>query len=811
MPGHAFKHRSIGLLALMLLALAWPARAQQSGVEMDIQRDFLGLGGVVQRGVWTPVRLDLTNTSAENLEVTCRWLLSDDDGDELVAERPNITLTPQRQTGVWLYANPPMSTRPEQTWVFQAVATKSGELLNQVQLQLSSSAVVESSVNLVGLCGFKGLGLNPWTRWSTQHEQLRLVRGLNLETLPDRWYGLDGLSSLVWFPVEGGEPTSSQMSERSKRALREWVYRGGHLVLVLPYGGQQWTSADSGLADLLEPLKPGAIKQDQALPPFSVFGVLPPNPKTVPLLWFDLSNAPGYTALAEVNLSTGKTPQKDAQGNPIAIPPDLKPLIVGRRYGFGQVTLVGMDLSDPTVLKSIDPFRLHKAWTHIYSWRGSKSGELLPVSEFENQQTASQYVEAKSANHIELGTWIASRVSRSRDTGLAVTLAFFLFVVYAVFAALTFPNLLRSKGWDRHSWVLFVGIVVLFSAVAWGGAWLVRPVKESAAHFTVLDIDGNANVVRARSWQSILIPSFGRVEIAVPNEAEGLGRMDVVNLLSSPGLSLSAESAGFTDRQTYAFDASNPSVIDVPMRSTTKSFVVDFLGQITAQTDGMPKPWTMPKASLKIGQSGLPTGTITHRFPEALTDVRIIFCPGGEQQPGRSNAPTPTERPLVFEYKHPTTGSSVWEPNKALSLPSQRSAYKPLWTRPNLGTTARAWTQEGYLGEQINGRGNLPSSDNDSTIVKEMNLLSFYDALPPPQYHVQPGIGGLGGFAFEGGPYYTYNRSLVRDTDLTHLITGRRIILIGHLRSSPSPIPMTVDGEDVESEGWTVVRWIYDL
>ena len=37
------------------------------------------------------------------------------------------------------------------------------------------------------------------------------------------------------------------------------------------------------------------------------------------------------------------------------------------------------------------------------------------------------------------------------------------------------------------------------------------------------------------------------------------------------------------------------------------------------------------------------------------------------------------------------------------------------------------------------------------------------------------------------------------------------LILIGHLRDSPSPVPLTVDGDTIPSQGWTVVRWVYDL
>lgn len=768
------------------------ALAQQSQIELDIQSDYLGIGGVVQRGTWTPVRMDLTNTSAEVVEVNCRWILSDDDGDELIAERRNISLNPQRPTGVWLYANPPMSTRPNETWVFQAVDADSGKLLTQAQLQLVASAMIEPSVNLVGVCGFKSLGLNPWQRWSTQHEQIRMVRGLNIETLPDRWYGMDPLTSLVWFPVEGGEPTASRMSDATKRALREWVYRGGHLVIVMPYGGQQWTSADSGLADLFAPIDATDIKQTQARPPISVFGVLA-KPDPVPMLWFDLQDAPEYSTLATaiVPITDGAITRNEQ-----------RPLIVGRRLGFGQVTLVGIDLSEASVLQSLDAFRLHRVWTYIFSWRASKVGELLPPKVFENPQTANQYVEAKNAQHIEIGNWIAGKVARQGETAAPVGLAFILFIVYAIVAALTFPNLLRARGWERHSWVLFVGIVALFSVIAWGGAWVMRPLTSSAAHFTLLDIDGNTNLARAKSWQSVLIPSFATADIAVPSDSDSFPRMDLVNLISSPGHTLSPESPGYPDRQTYAFDAANPNNIPVPMRSTTKSLVIDYLGTITAKSPGLDKPWTLPKASLRIANNGLPAGTITHNFPGDLQEVHVIYCPGGAQQLAPPNTPMPPNRPMVYKYINPTDNKSIWEAGTPIALPAVPAAYQPLWKRPTIGTQGRPWKNEGFLGNQIQMRGFNPNAASDTAIMKDVALLSFYDALPPPIYE------NSGGFFQQT---HTYSRSMARDFDLTRLITGRRIIIIGHLKLGPSPVPLTVDGESVESEGWTVVRWIYDL
>ncbi|MFK7789593.1 MAG: hypothetical protein AB8C95_08915, partial [Phycisphaeraceae bacterium] len=60
MPGnptsHAAKRILLAMACLCVLLMGQAAQAQQAGVQIDIQRDFLGLGGIVQRGTWTPVR-----------------------------------------------------------------------------------------------------------------------------------------------------------------------------------------------------------------------------------------------------------------------------------------------------------------------------------------------------------------------------------------------------------------------------------------------------------------------------------------------------------------------------------------------------------------------------------------------------------------------------------------------------------------------------------------------------------------------------------------------------------------------------------
>jgi hypothetical protein len=37
------------------------------------------------------------------------------------------------------------------------------------------------------------------------------------------------------------------------------------------------------------------------------------------------------------------------------------------------------------------------------------------------------------------------------------------------------------------------------------------------------------------------------------------------------------------------------------------------------------------------------------------------------------------------------------------------------------------------------------------------------------------------------------------------------VIIIGHLRDAPSPVPVLVDGREIPSNGRVVIRWMYPL
>src|SRR5687768_2871701 len=97
------------LAVLFCLAVPGHTRAQIDGVVLRVDPAGVGLGGFVQPGTWTPIRLTLENRASQPLRVACRWDLDDADGERVQARR-EASLTPQRTQAVWLYGVPPVKS-----------------------------------------------------------------------------------------------------------------------------------------------------------------------------------------------------------------------------------------------------------------------------------------------------------------------------------------------------------------------------------------------------------------------------------------------------------------------------------------------------------------------------------------------------------------------------------------------------------------------------------------------------------------------------------------------------------------------------
>lgn len=751
--------------------LLWPAaaRGQVADVSLSIEPDAVGVGGVVQPGRWTPMRLEMTNRSSQLRPVVARWILSDEDGDEVLAER-TAPLNPGVTQRVWLYAPVPMTLRQTRGWVVQVIDAETRREL--ARRRAAPGAVLAVTSTLIGVCGSVDMGLHDYEPGYTQHEPTMFVRGLQLSQLPDRWYGLESLHALIWTSADDdplNDPQGASLTPRVAEALRRWVRRGGRLVLVLPTD-QTWS--DSPLADLMPIGKDRMRRVDDfdAL----LLGTTPPGEeRSVPATVFDVEGQQGVAVLA--------------------VDRQQRPYVVARRYGFGRVTLIGVDLTSPAVRRLGVPNGQQRIWNRVFNWSSPVVTEQVYQSETRENKMLS--MTARQGRGARLDEMVGGLVAMTGTAAPALLSAILIFALYWMLAGPVAFFYLRNRGKAQHAWLAFVALAGLFTAITWGGALVMRPAHTKLEHLTILDVDANTGDVHTQSWLTLLVPQFGTATVAVDRGENFAGQT-----LASPGLETRSPGGEFLDPQPYVLPAADPRSVTIPVRSTAKRFTLDYLGKLDTALEGINHAWLLPSGQVRMDeQDAWPVADLTHRLPGPLKNVLVIYCPGTLNATGAMRAPWVG---LVPE----------WPADQALELKSPPAIpMAEMVRRPQAYVAQRAWQQEGYLGQLIalhKGRAidpNVPMHVPSITDqhFRQLTMLSFFDMLPAPNFRDTSALGTLTATHYE--------RTLLRAADMTHLLAGRRLIIIGQLENSPLPAPLTLDGAPIPADGLTVVRWMYDL
>ena len=739
---------------ISFLVLVWAGLSNQGFagpadvIEMQIQPQHVGLSGHVRAGDWLPLKLHLTNHSAQSIRVCCQWLISDGDGDMVVAQRW-ITLSPQRTTNLWLYAMIPWGTRAEDRWQVRAIDDQKDRILATHTVQ--PSHLLDSHERIVGLIGPGVLGLQPYFSPITQQEPCRLLRQIEPSQLPDRWYGFSIFESLIWTSRENVSDWP-MISPDTQHAVRHWIKRGGHLVVVLADVGDRWV--DSPLRDLLPPVHIGEATRDQ------------------PPVWL---------GRAHRSISQGIYTRTLEPGGPGAEKVSIllrdraeRPLVVAWPYGLGRVTLVGVDLNDSRLAQAGLPNGSF-FWSAIFGWR-SPAYEQADVAD----ALAQRDITGPSFRHrVQLDSFIGQFLDRQRTTspvllGATIVLAMYWFLAVPVSFAF-----LKKRNLTQHSWFLFAGCVVVFSACAWTGAWSWRSNKSTVNHLTLLDAYAGSGM-RIHSWLSLYVPHHIRVDVAIRPQEEDQGK--IYNTLANPGWR--AKGGRFKDRRRYVIAADAPHEARIPIRATAKQLQLTYWQ--THTTDH--SDWVLPQGEIRLVNGRL-DGTLVHRLPGQLRNVLIVLNPGNGQTP------------RLWRRSEP------WRPGERLHF-QQHDEFEPL-VKPYQDEANRVFKNEGYLGRLIafkTGRSWNPQARYQATIarsevVQAIEMLSFYNALPPPDFRNTD--------VFNRS--VQYDRDIGRAFDLTAQTALRSLILIGHLEQGPYPAPLTVNGEAVPAKGWTVVRWITPL
>lgn len=780
------------------------AAAQEApfGGEIELRVLRLGPGGLARRGSWAGVLVELRDRGLQQREIVLRAKVEDRDGDEAWLERV-VASNPGFAQSFWLYLRLPHGAgTPVAVTAHEAeevpvtgegpsglAGFAAGRVLARAELGLDRAA--PATEGLYGVIGTADLGLRQYAattageRFSPAgHEVTRVAVGIGVEELPDRWQGLAAVEVLAWGRGAGAGPEA--LSPDQARALREWVARGGHLVVALPTAsaGVWLSGVDNPIADLLPAVGEPVRREGVDLGAYRG------------LLTIDsLRELPGSEIVQSFRRAEGAGSQAYV---PILEGPGGEDLVVRRLVGSGMVTLVGLDLASPA-LRSAGLPEAEAFWHRVLGRRGAiVSGSAGLATRFgpEIERVAVNRDPAVFDGDFE------EQIDKSRRAAAGVLLGFGVFLVYWLVAGPVGFWLLSKWGLRRHAWTAFAATAVVFTGIAWSGAAYLRPATIETEHLTLLEQVHGQAVQRGRSWASVLVPWYGRAEISVGSgvadegtdpAAEAVGLREWHDLLSpwSPA-ERSGLVGGFPDNRGYRMDARSPDLALVPARSTVKPFRFDWAG---AGVWGMPTPVGLPGEvsvpELSFREDGTIDGVLMHGLPGALEDVVLLWVTGqtdvrvaGARSAGRGLLARVRAVKLV----------DPWPAGQRLDLLARTSEGEAgaTYLEDLLGSGRR-------LGRGLGG-------NSGGSIDERLVALSLFGQLPPPDLESDAVVGRAPILA---------TRTEGHGWDLSRWFTQPCLIVLGHVVQSGDPeggpVPVRVDGRIPEASGRTLVRWIYPM
>lgn len=780
---------------------AAPDAIESLAGEIAVRLTSFGVGNQARAGEWAGIRFELRDSASKQRNVIVRLAGIDADGDHPWYVR-QITSNPGIWQGVWVYLRLPFAVEPVRDLkieIYEAVEDDSPEARNgptpgvragrllarQAAVPRNPASLVDQGLGMVGVLGTAKFGLDRYSMQSPRgsyaalgHEADVIISGLKAAELPDRWIGLQQFSTLVW-----GDGQPSELRSERARAVREWVSRGGHLIILLPNVGETWTNRNSN--ELFDILPSVTVIRNESVDLEPYRAILSTDPLT-PL--------PKSAVVYSLNPMPAASP---SEAQRILNGPDGDCIVARRSVGAGAVTLVGLDLGRQQFAsgRSIDP---EIFWHRILGKRGR-----LPKS----QDAGPQSLQATMRPITSMDQDIPGEIAKAGRSAAGVLLGLVVFAAYWLLAGPLGFVLLKRRAMTRHAWLAFLGVGAIFTLIAWGGATSIRPSKVEASHVTFLDHVYGQPVQRSRTFASVLIPRYGNaaLQVGAPEEsgADPLGRR-TANLLAPWEGVQDRQSRTFPDSRGYGIDSRAPDTMTVPARATVKEVQADWAGGPRWR---MPQP-VNPDGTVGVikvntragdgpGESTL-DGVLVHELPAPVEDVKVILILGQRPlpAPGRNVRPPEfTASGAIFVYGAP------WPAGEPLDLGVLSKVVPTARAGVNLEQTLRAWIEK--YDDSSMGMPGAASAD-PGRATERLASLALFSQLGVPS-----------DVADNNRSPAVARRTMVHGWDLGRWFTQPCVIVLGTVGtpSAPaeSPTPLLLDGEPVTMRGRTLIRWVYPL
>jgi hypothetical protein len=814
------RQRVLGVLVAAGAITAAAAAQVDPDAGVGVELEQFGVGNAYRPGSVTAILLTLTSNLEEAESCWVQWEVPNAEGDVAEYGR-SISLSPGLATPVWLYAPLPPHTRSSDVWTVRVFEERNGQRRRElggtrISADLVSALRHETERGLIAVIGRSRMGLDgygnpdPTLRPNPPgaHEDTRIVSGISPQELPDRWEAFLEFEAVVW-----SDALPQQLRVDSANALREYVRRGGHLVINLPAAGNPWGLGALGQTWLDDLLVQQAPRTDEAVKLSDVIGLLSKSDDVMRDI--DLS----IRVFGEIPESGAGFDAIDNGYEPLMALPDGRVVVIQRVYGFGRVTMLGIDLSS----SQLNSLRLPQAdafWNRVLGRRADTpfAGELAAMKDERPRLLASGRAAEVAIGDSGLFKDAANKGGRAEIGLLAATL---MFIAYWLVACFAIPFVLKQRGLVRHTWLAFAAAAGLFTAIAWGGVRVLREHAVEFRHVTVLDVlaappqpavTDEPQFQRGIVWGSLYSPGYGTAQVSVDSDPQ---QRDLLLTWAAP----EKPAERFPNVDRYRVDVGrSPPDFRIPVRATATQLYANWLGGLDPDWGGTLR--SDPEDPIRIeheesdhGEPGAAylAGSIIHELPGPLTDVLIIWVTN-ERAPRRRYAVDDDGNELPWLPPPPDDGRPMlnrghmwvrradagpWYAGSPLVLPKP----EPFGRRGSrLDQNIYRRYIKGEEGGSYLGTTGARLTERRPRLCLEM--LSFYQQLTPPKYH------RLGD---KDPDTAVAIRQLGRELDLSAWFTRPCLIVIGYVQGAPTPVPLRVDGRAPPGDGLTVVRWIYPL
>jgi hypothetical protein len=443
--------------------------------------------------------------------------------------------------------------------------------------------------------------------------------------LPDRWFGYEAADVVILTTGNDNfmNDLNASWAATRRKALAEWVRRGGKLVLSV---GRNHQFANSLLSSM-----PLPEVDKMPLLPFTITGSVQ-RPALRNVGWWANSGAPplgeGARGVEVATLARAEERAKErglGDGTHVLLieteekrpgkDPEQWPLIVSSSCGLGQVILVAFDLDGP-------PFN---------DWKGQKDffvrlrDEISP-KHFNPDRLKKLESNFEGRDQPELLETLQRQVDTFDDVA---TISFgwvALFILLYILVVGPLDYLVLKKVFKRLelTWVTFPTVVLTISVGAYFIAYALKGDDLRVNKVDLVEIDLHTPQAYGTSWFSVFSPRVQNYTLGVeptlgPKPSTTVALIE--NVLATPRGSASI----FRQPYEYAEDAAGIRNVPIPIWST-RSFAASWRTPLPADK--------LPIRADLVWRDGGVTGKITNNLPVDLEEVNLSYRGKWYQLPG---------------------------------------------------------------------------------------------------------------------------------------------------------------------------------